>query len=179
MKIKGAWVPHRLKMLQSPAWAALSLPARRILDRLEIELMRHAGKGNGALICTYQDFAAYGIRRKSVAPAIQQSGDLGFLEVTKVGWISPDHAAPSHYRLTYLPTDHAEPTDEWLKVKPNNKRPLNRKSRRKNQNTGGENAPSTGGENAPPSDQNPPEKLGAKTPLLSRMLSTGATGAAP
>jgi hypothetical protein len=124
MKTKGAWVPHRLKMLQSPAWAALSHATKRILERLEIELMRHAGKGNGDLICTHRDFAAFGIRRRSIAAAIQQGTALGFVEVTKMGWTSPDHSNPSRYRLTYLPTDHAHPTDEWLGVKPNAKQPL-------------------------------------------------------
>ena len=42
--IVGQFVPHRLEMLQSLAWRSLSGTARRVLDRFEIEHMKHAGQ---------------------------------------------------------------------------------------------------------------------------------------
>jgi hypothetical protein len=84
-----------------------------ILSRLEIEHLRQAGKDNGRLICTYQDFAEYGIRRPSIAPAIRLTVQLGFVEITQHGWRAAGYGRPTHYRLTYLPANSAEPTDEW------------------------------------------------------------------
>ena len=54
------FAPHTIAMLRSPAWRALSLSARRILDRIEIELADHGGTDNGKLPVTYDDFEQYG-----------------------------------------------------------------------------------------------------------------------
>ena len=72
-RINGAWVPYRVEMLQSPAWRILSLSARKLLNRLEIELAGHAGHDNGRLPCTYEDFVTYGIDRHAIAPAIREA----------------------------------------------------------------------------------------------------------
>jgi hypothetical protein len=56
-------------MLRSPAYCALSLSARRILDRLEIELADHGGADNGKLPVTYDDFVRYGLHRHAIYPA--------------------------------------------------------------------------------------------------------------
>ena len=163
--IKGAWVPRPLEMLRSPAWRALSGPAKSVIERLEIEHMAHGGKNNGQLICTYQDFADHGIRYKSIAPAIRQTVDHGIVKVPRPGWRSANHGTPAHYCLTYLPVGDAPPTDEWKQISPNARRPLKRyvrkaaaKPHRKNQKLGGENAPTPcRGENAPtPRGENAP-----------------------
>jgi hypothetical protein len=39
----GAFIGHTLEMRRSPAWRALPDTARRVLDRLEVEHMEHAG----------------------------------------------------------------------------------------------------------------------------------------
>ena len=57
-------------MLESPTFRELSLSARRVLDRLEIELAHHGGMDNGRLPVTYDDFQRYGIDRNAIAPAI-------------------------------------------------------------------------------------------------------------
>ena len=41
-QIDGQFAAREIKMLESPAFRVLSLSARRILDRLEIELAHHA-----------------------------------------------------------------------------------------------------------------------------------------
>jgi hypothetical protein len=75
--------------------------------------MRNSGRTNGGLVCTYADFVNHGIWRSSVADAIRQANKLGFLEITQRGRRIAGVNRPSHYRLTYLPTDNAAPTDEW------------------------------------------------------------------
>src|SRR5436190_14169667 len=84
-RIGDQFVAYRVTMLGSPAWRALSLVARRLLNRLEIEHCNHGGKENGRLVCTYDDFAAYGIRRRSIASGIAELVALGFIEVTERG----------------------------------------------------------------------------------------------
>ena len=71
--------------MRSPAWRALSLSARRILDRLEIEMADHGGTDNGKLPATYDDFERYGLHRHAIAPAIREAVALGFLEITQPG----------------------------------------------------------------------------------------------
>jgi hypothetical protein len=117
-KIEGQFVPHRLAMLESAAWRALSFTARRILDRIEIEHMGHGGVENGRLPVTYDDLERYGIRRKSISGGLFELAALGFLEITQRGRMAAaEFHVPSKYRLTYVLTfDPAgAPTDEWSK----------------------------------------------------------------
>lgn len=117
--IAGQFIAHRVEMLESPAWASLGFAARRCLDRLEIEHAGHGGKDNGALPVTYDDFAAFGIRRKSIAPAIRQLVAAGLVEITRQGrGGNAEYRQPSQYRLTYLPTAKANPTDDWRRYTP-------------------------------------------------------------
>jgi hypothetical protein len=152
--IDGQFIAHRVQMLNSDAWAALSHAARRILDRLEIEHASHGGVENGNLACTFDDFARAGIRRRSVAMAIRDLEALGFLEITQRGRrAAGEFYLPSRYRLTYLHTKHGAPTDEWKRVSAQTIATL------KNKNPGAE---------------LPPEP-GAKSPLRSR-ISGGKSG---
>jgi hypothetical protein len=88
-----------------------------LLDRLEIELLRQwarNGNRNGDLVCTYEDFSNYGIRRSSIPSAIKLAKLTGLLEVTERGrFIAGDMKYSSRYRLTYLPTKDAPASDEW------------------------------------------------------------------
>ena len=56
--IAGAFAWRLIEMLESPAHRALSLSARKILDRLEIELYHHGGKPeqNGTLAVHLRSF---------------------------------------------------------------------------------------------------------------------------
>ena len=84
-KIHGQFAPRTIEMLESPAFRVLSLSARRILDRVEIELAHHGGQDNGKLPVTFDDFARYGINRQQIAPAIRECEALGFLQITERG----------------------------------------------------------------------------------------------
>ena len=117
-KIAGQFSWRLIEMLESPAYAALSLSARRVLDRLEIELGHHGGKENGRLPVTFEHFVEYGIDRHSIAPAIRECVALGFVEVTVQGRAgNAEHRRPSLYRLTYKAAEPSkEPTDEWKRI---------------------------------------------------------------
>lgn len=113
----GAWVAHRAAMTSSPAWRAAPLSVRRILDRLEAEHMAHAGKMNGSLSVSYGQFVKEGVSRKDVRRALILAEQLGLLKVVrntqKIGGQLRD---PNVYRLTYLPADGRNPTDDWKRV---------------------------------------------------------------
>jgi hypothetical protein len=116
-KIDGQFAARLIDMLRSPAWCALSLSARRVLDRIEIELADHGGMDNGKLPITYDDFERYGIHRHSIAPAIRECVALGFAEVTEAGRAgNAEWRKPNLFRLTYKPTKNAGPTEEWKRV---------------------------------------------------------------
>jgi len=83
--IGAQFAPRRIDMLRSPAYCALSLSARRVLDRLEIELADHGGTDNGKLPVTYDDFQRYGLHRQAIFPAIRETIALGFVEITEEG----------------------------------------------------------------------------------------------
>jgi hypothetical protein len=111
-RIGEQFVSLRVSMLRSPAYRALSLSARRVLNRIEIEHMAHGGVENGKLPVTYEHFAEYGIHKDAIAPAIRQCAELGFLEITERGWAGhAEFRRPNLYRLTYLFTGRANPTD--------------------------------------------------------------------
>jgi hypothetical protein len=110
-------------MHRSPAYCVLSLSARRILDRLEIELADHGGVDNGRLPITFEDFEDFGISHKSVAPAIREVVALGIARITERGRPSESDFGrhPNKFGLTYLSVRRGarwhEPTDEWKEIK--------------------------------------------------------------
>lgn len=118
---KEPFTRRPIEMLCSPAYRALSLSGRRLLDWLEIELCRHGGKDNGRLIATYDQLVEYGIHRHSIGAAMRETMALGVLVITERG--RAGNAAdrrPNLFRLPYLPTNEGErwigPTNEWRKI---------------------------------------------------------------
>ena len=49
--IGGQFAPRLIEMLESPAYRALSLSGRRVLERIEIELAQHGGSGKKLAGC--------------------------------------------------------------------------------------------------------------------------------
>ena len=84
-KIAGQFAARTIEMLELPAFRVLSLSARRVLDRLEIELAHHGGQDNGKLPCTYQHFHEYGVHRHAIGPGIRDCVALGSVEITERG----------------------------------------------------------------------------------------------
>jgi hypothetical protein len=128
-QIAGQFAAHRIDMLCSPAWRVLSLSARRVLDRLEIEHADHGGAENGRLPVTYDDFYRYGIHRHAIGPAIRELVALGFVEITEAGRAgNAEFRKPNVFRLTYLNTK-VGPTDEWQKITENEAEAIARAAR--------------------------------------------------
>jgi hypothetical protein len=112
--IKGQFAPRTIEMLRSAAYRVLSLSARRVLDRLEIELADHGGNENGRLPVTYADFHHYGIDRHAIPPAIREVEALGFVEITQRGRAgNAEFRSPNYFRLTYRHCGRNQSTDEW------------------------------------------------------------------
>lgn len=162
--IDEAFIAHRRTLIESDAWQGLSLVARRILDRLELEHLDHAGRENGQLIVTHDDFARFGIRRKSVSAGLSEVVLRGLVVVTERGrGGNADFRRASRYRLTYLPTILDAPTDEW--------RSFVESTPDRDIESRGENAPGTVGAKTPPKlrslrGENAPETRGESAPGL-------------
>jgi hypothetical protein len=114
------WCWNTAERLASKAWQGRSRNCIRLIDRLELEHMAHAGKENGRLPVSYEQFVEFGIGRRFISPAIEEAVDRGFIEVTFHGLKLKD--APNRYRLTYYATskkndfgayEWSAPTDEW------------------------------------------------------------------
>ena len=116
-RIAGQFSPRLVEILESPAWRSLSLSAHRVIDRIDIELRRHAGHENGGLVVTFDQFGEYGIDRHSIAPALREAEALGFVEITERGrGGNAEFRSPHKFRLTFQATDHAEATHEWRRI---------------------------------------------------------------
>jgi hypothetical protein len=102
-------------MLESPAWAAMTLAARKVVDRIAIEHLGHGLGFNGELTVTYDDFERFGLRRSSVLEAIAVANGLGFIDVTVRGARSYGvRKVPSQYGLTWLPRRDGTPaSNRW------------------------------------------------------------------
>jgi hypothetical protein len=117
--IGGQFAPRLIEMLECPAFRALSLSARRILDRVEIEMAQHGGTDNGRLPVTYADFEAYGIHRHAIGPAIREAAALGFLQVTERGRAgNAEFRSPNYFRLTYRHSKDSagDGSHEWRRI---------------------------------------------------------------
>ena len=118
---KRGFVVHTRDLLESVAWRTLPLHAMRVLNCLELEHLAHAGKENGYLVRTYDQFVAYGVPRQYVKPALDENVARGLLQITHTGGYCGGGKNPSTYQLTYLawkflpavgPPQYLAPTDE-------------------------------------------------------------------
>jgi hypothetical protein len=111
------FVMHSAAMLKSPAFRVLSLSARKILSCIEIEHCNHAGKDNGKLPVTHENYRRFGIHHHAIGPALREVVALGAVEITQQGIAgNADHHRPNLFRLTYLPTGDKPATDEWRRI---------------------------------------------------------------
>jgi GNAT superfamily N-acetyltransferase len=113
------WIWLTREMLEAPAWRAMPIHARRVVERVCIEHMAHAGTANGNLTVTYRDYRAYGIGQRRIRKAIEIAEALGWIEVTVRGRRSFEaERYPSRYALTWLPQPalgrHA--TNRWRQI---------------------------------------------------------------
>jgi hypothetical protein len=99
-----------------------------MLLRFEVEHCRHAGKENGYLVVTYDQFIDWGIPRKFINPTIAELAKAGLLVVERKGWARGGKGQPSLYRLIYLKSKYVpisgspyylEPSNDWEKTDTN------------------------------------------------------------
>jgi hypothetical protein len=119
--INEQYSARSIEMLESPAYRALSLSGHRLISRIEIELADHGGNDNGRLPVTKEDFIAYGISGRMVAPAIREVEALGFIRVTQHGHGgNAEYRRPNHFLLTFAYGRDSRanpPTHDWRKIK--------------------------------------------------------------
>jgi hypothetical protein len=133
---KNGFVGHTRALLESAAWQRRSIHLVRVLDRLELEHLDHAGKENGFLKVTFDQFAKAGVSMRFIKPALTEGVALGLIIIThQGGYRGAGRRDPSTYQLTYLawkfipavgPPQYLEPTNEWKKVsgtKPERQKP--------------------------------------------------------
>jgi hypothetical protein len=106
------WVWLTRDLLTSPAWRALGINARRLIDYLLIEHMGHGGTRNGFLLAPWRELELFGIGARHISAAIK--------EVQRLGLVRCRHGVgrqPNHYSLTWLPlSDGSAPSNEWQAV---------------------------------------------------------------
>lgn len=108
-----AFVWMTLPMMESPAFRSLSNAAQKVINRIMVEHMHHAGTENGNLIVPYIHFEQYGVPRNSVTAAIHECEFMGLIRVNR-GRVFKGEREPNLYRLTWFPRkDGGEPTNEW------------------------------------------------------------------
>jgi hypothetical protein len=109
------WVWFTREMLESEAWHSAPTNTRRVVERVILEHMAHAGTMNGDLTVTYADFEKFGIRLGSIAGAIKDAAARGWIIITQKGRASRgEDRWPSNYALGWLPfRDGAAAANKW------------------------------------------------------------------
>ena len=119
------FVQLTVELLRSPAWRCRSINCVRLIDFLLIEHLQHSGSENGNLRATYNQLVAFGIRRGSIRPAIDQAERLGLVECHREPRRTFTDDYPLRLRLTFLPDKvindkgqayYGSPTDDWRKI---------------------------------------------------------------
>jgi hypothetical protein len=80
-----SFVAHTAELLNSPAWRHRSLYARRLIDRLELEHVRHNGRENAYLKLTYRQMQKAGVHSDFIAAALDEVVTLGLVTITHRG----------------------------------------------------------------------------------------------
>ena len=117
-----------VKLLESTALRSLDRYGHLMLLRLEVEHCRHAGKENGYLVVTYDQFVEWGVPRRAIKQTIDRLVRVGLLVVEHRGRGHAGDGDPNLYRLTYLKSKSVpvagspyflEPTNDWEKFEAN------------------------------------------------------------
>jgi len=104
-----AFTKSYLDLLESDAWHFLSINAKRFVEFLMIENMRHGGKRNGFLLAPREQLEKFGIAARYISAALNEVERVGLVDCTRGGG-----RQPSIYTLTWLPFgDGSAPSDRW------------------------------------------------------------------
>ena len=111
-----SWIWMTRRMIESDAFRALGINARRVLDFVILDHMAHAGTENGRLCAPYSQLVLFGVAKSEICSAITELETFGFIEVTKGQRLGGRQQA-SRYRLTWLSSADGEPaTNRWRSV---------------------------------------------------------------
>ena len=97
MSAQEQFVKLPRELLESDAWRSLSINARRVVDFLMIEHLRHGGRENGNLKAPKHQLVASGIGTHQVTAAIRETEERGLVECHRHGM-----RVASTYALTWL-----------------------------------------------------------------------------
>ena len=89
--------------------------------RIELELRQHAGRCNGKLIVTKEQFVEFGLHPRMVAPALRELEALGIIRIEHGRGGNAEHRQPNRFLLNYLcgAVDADEQiTNAWRLFKP-------------------------------------------------------------
>lgn len=102
--IGDTFVPLTRTVLENPKYRSLGINARRLIDFLALEHLRHGGANNGYLLAPRRQLEHAGIGARYVSDAIGEVERAGLVNVKRgIG------KRPSTYALTWLPLGTASP----------------------------------------------------------------------
>lgn len=110
------YIGHSMELMMSPGFRALSMPARHILDFLELEHMRHGGVENGRLLAPYNQLVAFGVSRRDIRSAIDELEAFGIIRANR-GERLGRKSKSSTYALTFYPVGADLPAYDYKLVK--------------------------------------------------------------
>ncbi len=111
------WVWITANLLASCAWRGMTVNARRVLDRILLEHMAHAGKENGSLQVTHRQFIEAGVSRDYVADAIDELAHLRLIKITIRGRGGVGVGHSNRFLLTWFPEKGSRYCDDpWKTV---------------------------------------------------------------
>ena len=91
-----------VELIASPALRILSRAGHLALLRIELELRQHAGRCNGKLIVTKEQFVEFGLHPRMVAPALRELEALGIIRIEHGRGGNAEHRQPNRFLLNYL-----------------------------------------------------------------------------
>ena len=96
------WIWITASMLGHPAYQALSITARKILEFLYVEHISHARQENGNLLAPYDHLEGppFNISRRLISRGLAELYAAGFVVKTSLGGLFDGVKHPATYRLT-------------------------------------------------------------------------------
>jgi len=110
------WVWVTANLLASYAWRAMTVNAKRVLERILLEHMAHAGKENGRLQVTHRQFIEAGVSRDYVGDAIDELAHLRLVKITTRGRGGAGTGHSSRFLLTWFPEKGSRYCDDPWKM---------------------------------------------------------------
>lgn len=110
---RGGMVTLRRQMLESKAFLDLSPPAKTLLLLLQVQWRADRAVGYGVREAEEK----IGCSRKIAMRSFSELREAGFIRMVDESlFCSRRHSKTRTWRLTWLPWDYSEPTNDWEKI---------------------------------------------------------------